>query len=61
MKSISIPSTKRIGEDVLMFFHFDRRKTKKEKRPPRFLVLRRKWLTLAAAGLVAIAVFAAVN
>ena len=44
-----------------MFFHFDRRKTKKEKRPTRFLVLRRKWLTLAAAGLVAIAVFAAVN
>ena len=30
-------------------------------RTPRFLVLRRKWLALAAAGLAAVAVFAAVN
>ena len=50
MKLISIPSTKRIGEDMLMLFHFDRRKkSEKEKKPPRFLVLRRKWLTLGAA------------
>ena len=33
-----------------MLFHFDRRKkSEKEKKPPRFLVLRRKWLTLGAA------------
>ena len=51
MNSISIPSTKRIGEDMLMLFHFDRRKkSEKEKKPPRFLVLRRKWLTLGAAA-----------
>ena len=50
MNSTSIPSTKRIGEDMLMLFHFDRRKkSEKEKKPPRFLVLRRKWLTLGAA------------
>ena len=62
MKSISIPSTKRIGEDMLMFFHFDRRKkSEKKKKPPRFLVLRRKWLTLGAAALAAAAIFAAVN
>ena len=54
MNSISIPSTKRIGEDMLMLFHFDRRKkSEKEKKPPRFLVLRRKWLTLGAAVLAA--------
>ena len=53
MNSTSIPSTKRIGEDMLMLFHFDRRKkSEKEKKPPRFLVLRRKWLTLGAAGVV---------
>ena len=52
MNSTSIPSTKRIGEDMLMLFHFDRRKkSEKEKKPPRFLVLRRKWLTLGAAVL----------
>ena len=35
-----------------MLFHFDRRKkSEKEKKPPRFLVLRRKWLTLGAAVL----------
>ena len=62
MKRISIPSTKRIGEDMLMLFHFDRRKkSEKEKKPPRFLVLRRKWLTLGAAVLAAAAIFAAVN
>ena len=62
MNSISIPSTKRIGEDMLMLFHFDRRKkSEKEKKPPRFLVLRRKWLTLGAAVLAAAAIFAAVN
>ena len=55
MNSISIPSTKRIGEDMLMLFHFDRRKkSEKEKKPPRFLVLRRKWLTLGAAVLAAL-------
>lgn len=46
-----------------MRFHFDR-KQKREggaRKPTRFLVLRRKWLTLAAAGLAVIAVFAAVN
>ena len=37
-----------------MLFHFDRRKkSEKEKKPPRFLVLRRKWLTLGAAVLAA--------
>lgn len=62
MNSISIPSTKRIGEDMLMLFHFDRRKkSEKEKKPPRFLVLRRRWLTLGAAVLAAAAIFAAVN
>ena len=62
MNSTSIPSTKRIGEDMLMLFHFDRRKkSEKEKKPPRFLVLRRKWLTLGAAVLTAAAIFAAVN
>lgn len=62
MNSTSIPSTKRIGEDMLMLFHFDRRKkSEKEKKPPRFLVLRRKWLTLGAAVLAAAAIFAAVN
>ena len=62
MKRTSIPSTKRIGEDMLMLFHFDRRKkSEKEKKPPRFLVLRRKWLTLGAAVLAAAAIFAAVN
>lgn len=45
-----------------MLFHFDRRKkSEKEKKPPRFLVLRRKWLTLGAAVLAAAAIFAAVN
>ena len=40
-----------------MLFHFDRRKkSEKEKKPPRFLVLRRKWLTLGAAVLAAAAV-----
>ena len=35
-----------------MLFHFDRRKkSEKEKKPPRYLVLRRKWLTLGAAVL----------
>ena len=46
-----------------MRFHFDR-KQKREgeaRKPTRFLVLRRKWLTLTAAGLAVIAVFAAVN
>ena len=39
-----------------MLFHFDRRKkSEKEKKPPRFLVLRRKWLTLGAAVLAAAA------
>ena len=62
MNSTSIPSTKRIGEDMLMLCHFDRRKkSEKEKKPPRFLVLRRKWLTLGAAVLAAAAIFAAVN
>ena len=38
-----------------MLFHFDRRKkSEKEKKPPRFLVLRRKWLTLGAAVLAAL-------
>lgn len=45
-----------------MLFHFDRRKkSEKEKKPPHFLVLRRKWLTLGAAVLAAAAIFAAVN
>lgn len=45
-----------------MLFHFDRRKkSEKEKKPLRFLVLRRKWLTLGAAVLAAAAIFAAVN
>ena len=45
-----------------MLFHFDRRKkSEKEMKPPRFLVLRRKWLTLGAAVLAAAAIFAAVN
>lgn len=62
MNNTSIPSTKRIGEDMLMLFHFDRRKkSEKEKKPPHFLVLRRKWLTLGAAVLAAAAIFAAVN
>ena len=40
-----------------MLFHFDRRKkSEKEKKPPRFLVLRRKWLTLGAAVLAAVLV-----
>lgn len=46
-----------------MFLHWDHRKKqgKRETAKPRFLVLRRKWLTLAAAGLAAAAIFAAVN
>ncbi|HBJ18070.1 MAG TPA: hypothetical protein DDY81_09885 [Clostridiales bacterium] len=44
-----------------MFFHFDCKKAQKEKKPPRFLVLRRKWLTLGAAALAAAAIFPAVN
>ena len=46
-----------------MLFHFHRpnKRCAAEGRRPRFLVLRRKWLTLAAAGLAVIAVFAAVN
>ena len=38
-----------------------KRQTAKPRRAPRFLVLRRRWLALAAAGLAVIAVFAAVN
>ena len=45
-----------------MFFHFKRNRAQKaERKPPRFLILKRKWLTLAAAGLAAAAIFAAVN
>ena len=45
-----------------MFFHFKRNRAQKaEQKPPRFLILKRKWLTLAAAGLAAAAIFAAVN
>ena len=42
-----------------MFFHFKRNRAQKaERKPPRFLILKRKWLTLAAAGLAAAAIFA---
>ena len=45
-----------------MFFYFKRNRAQKaERKPPRFLILKRKWLTLAAAGLAAAAIFAAVN
>ena len=41
-----------------MFFHFKRNRAQKaERKPPRFLILKRKWLTLAAAGLAAAAVW----
>ena len=43
-----------------MFFHFKRNRAQKaERKPPRFLILKRKWLTLAAAGLAAAAILAA--
>ena len=46
-----------------MFLHCKRERNRqnREGTGPRFLVLRRKWLTLAAAGLAAAAIFAAVN
>ena len=45
-----------------MFLHFERRrKPNREKKPPRFFVLKRKWLTLGAAAFAAAAIFAAVN
>ena len=40
---------------------FSRSSRKRGAAHPRFLVLRRRWLGLAAAGLAAAAVFAAVN
>ena len=46
-----------------MFLHFERERKRRsgERLRTRFLVLRRRWLTLAAAGMAAIAIFAAVN
>ena len=46
-----------------MFLHFRRERKRQNSvgAGPRFLVLRRKWLTLAAAGMAAIAIFAAVD
>ena len=46
-----------------MFLHCKRERNRqnREGAGPRFLVLRRKWLTLAAAGFAAAAIFAVVN
>ena len=40
---------------------FKRKRGKRERVRPRFLVLRRRWLALGAAGLAAAAIFTAVN
>ena len=46
-----------------MFLHLERERKRRSGENVRmwFLVLRRRWLTLAAAGMAAIAIFAAVN
>lgn len=46
-----------------MSLHFSMKphRNAREAAPPRFFILRRRWLTLAAAGLAALAIFTAVN
>jgi hypothetical protein len=62
-KSAAYPLPKQNGEDMRMFLRFALRKKrgKREAAKPRFLVLRRRTLTVGAALLAAAAIFGAVN
>ena len=62
-ESPAYPLPKQNGEDMRMFLQFALRKKrgKRETAKPRFLVLRRRTLTVGAALLAAAAIFGAVN